>query len=149
MGKLKPNMEYYDTEKVIEICDIVRENDVSSDIILKHQKYIATSNKIGLVQYYSLQGSYFMNQYLRNFVNYDYKNELLEENIASMWELINNAPAFDKSYIVYRFVDNDDYLTHLKIGDTYMDNGFMSTTLPYFCTTLCRNPDRAPFITMI
>jgi hypothetical protein len=38
------------------------------------------------------------------------------------------TPAFDNSYEVYRFIDSDEYLNHLKIGDIFTENGFMSTT---------------------
>jgi len=45
-----------------------------------------------------------------------------------MWELILGAPEFDKQYIVYRFVQTDDFLLSYKIGDIYTEKGFMSTT---------------------
>ena len=125
---IKPSNEYYDSKKIMELCEIIRENDIKAETIMEHQKYIASHNKIGLVQYYSQQGSYFMNQYMRGFVKYHYKNTLLEDNIKSMWELINDAPEFDKSYILYRFISNDEYLRHLKIGDTFTDPSFISTT---------------------
>lgn len=128
IGIIKPDNTYYDQEKINTLCDVIRENDISSDILLKHQRYIIKENKVGLVQYYSLQGSYFINQYLRNQVGYKFKNEYLENIIKSMWILINNSPAFDKDYIVYRFVKTDEYLHHVKIGETYVESGFMSTT---------------------
>lgn len=128
MGLIKPDNKYYDREEVMKLCDIVKENDISSEIILNHQNYISDNNKIGIIQYYSLQGSYFINQYLRNLANYPYKNELLESQIKSMWELVYNAPEFDKSYTLYRFIHNDSYLKSLKIGDLYTENSFISTT---------------------
>ena len=45
-----------------------------------------------------------------------------------MWELINNAPPFDKDYILYRFIRDDEFLSQIKIGSTYIEKGFMSTT---------------------
>lgn len=128
MNLIKPDNTYYDQERINKLCDIIRENDISAGILLQHQHHIIKENKVGLVQYYSLQGSYFINQYLRNQVRYKFKNEYLENIISSMWELINNAPAFDKDYIVYRFVKTDEYLQNIKIGDTYTESGFMSTT---------------------
>ena len=83
---------------------------------------------VGLVQYYTLQGSYFMNQYLRKLTKYEYRNDYLEDNIEKMWRLVLDAPAFDLDYILYRFVSTDDYLKHLGIGDIYQDQGFTSTT---------------------
>lgn len=128
MELIKPSNKFYNQENVMELCDLVKENDITADTILKHQEHIIKNNKIGIIQYYSLQGSYFMNKYLRNISNDDYKNELLENIIISMWKLINSAPAFDKSYTLYRFIKNDNYLRHLKIGDTFIDPSFISTT---------------------
>lgn len=125
---VKLDNNYYGEEKIVELCKIIKKNDISASILLKHQEYMIDKNNVGLVQYYSLHGSYIMNQYLRNLVNYPYKNEYLESLIKPMWELVNNAPEFDKEYILYRFVSDDSYMRHLEIGDTYTDLGFMSTT---------------------
>lgn len=128
MKLIKPSKTYYDIEKIENLCNLINKNDINATILLEHQKYIATENKIGLIQYYSLQGSYFMNVYLRNQTSNNYKNEYLESLIEPMWKLINNAPAFDKDYIVYRFINTDNHLQMLDIGDMYTENGFMSTT---------------------
>lgn len=128
MELIKPSNQFYDHAEVMKLCHLVKENDISADTILKHQEYIIKNNKIGIIQYYSLQGSYFMNQYMRNLIGYEYKNELYEEIIKSMWNLIINAPGFDKSYTVYRFIHNDTYLRHLSIGDVFIDPAFISTT---------------------
>ena len=128
MEIIKPNNKYYDKEAVMKLCENVKINDISADTIMKHQEHIINHNKIGVIQYYSLQGSYFTNQYLRNLVNYEYKNELLEKVIKSIWELINDAPEFDKEYTLYRFIHDDSYLKHLNIGDTFIEPGFVSTT---------------------
>ncbi|QKF94079.1 hypothetical protein QKU48_gp0621 [Fadolivirus algeromassiliense] len=128
MEIIKPSNKYYDQEEIMKLCDQVTNNDISADTIMKHQEYIINNDKIGIIQYYSLQGSYFINQYMRNLINYEYKNELLETTIRSMWELVNNAPEFDKEYTLYRFIHNDDYLKHLNIGDTFTDPSFISTT---------------------
>jgi hypothetical protein len=128
MELIKESNKYYDQESVMKLCGVIKKNDISANTILEHQKYIIEQNKIGVVQYFSLQGSYFMNQYLRGMSSYEYKNELLENIIESIWDLIYNAPPFDKSYTLYRFVSNDSYLKHLKIGDSYIDPSFISTT---------------------
>lgn len=49
-----------------------------------------------------------------------------------MIKVINNAPEFTESHTVYRFIEKDDYLQHLKIGDIYTDSSFMSTTRNFF-----------------
>jgi len=128
MELVNPDDKYYDKRDVMKLCELVKENDISADTITLHQDHIINNNKIGVIQYYSLQGSYFMNQYMRNLVDYEYKNELLENVIKSTWELINDSPEFDKEYTLYRFIHDDSYLKHLKIGDTFIDPSFISTT---------------------
>jgi hypothetical protein len=129
MGILKSDKALPDTvEFITSLCDQVKKNDVSAEIIMNHQNYIIKQEKLGIVQYYSLQGSYFMNQYLRGNVKYDHRNEFLETQITSMWELINNAPSFDKEYSVYRFIKSDEHLQHLQVGDEYTVLSFESTT---------------------
>lgn len=129
MGILKSEKNLPDTvEFITSLCNQIKKNDISAEIIMNHQNYIMKQEKLGIVQYYSLQGSYFMNQYLRNNVTYTHRNTFLEKQITSMWQLINNTPKFDKDYIVYRFIKNDEHLQHLKIGDEYIVPSFESTT---------------------
>lgn len=45
-----------------------------------------------------------------------------------MIDLVYNSPEFDKDYTLYRFIENDDYLRDLKVGDIFSDLGFTSTT---------------------
>ena len=110
------------------LCDIIIQNDIDYKIISSHQKYIIDKNLLGLIQYYTIQGSFFVNSYLRNLLDYKCKNEFLDNIIIPMWNLCNNAPEFDKDYILYRFVQDDKHLKHLNIGDIFQDDGFLSTT---------------------
>lgn len=125
---IKPSDEYYTAEKVMELCSLIKQNDIDSSTILDHQIHIILNKSIGLVQYYSIQGSYFINRYLRGLVPYKYKNPVLDKVIVHLWELIQSAPAFDRSYILYRFIHDDSYLKHLRIGDIFTDPSFISTT---------------------
>ena len=110
------------------LCKKINSHQMTSDMLLLHHNYIIKSEKLGLVQYYTIQGSYFMNQYLRNQTTYDKQNEYLESLIRPMWNLVSNSPKFDKSYIVYRFIQDDSFLQNLKIGNVFTEKGFMSTT---------------------
>ena len=110
------------------ICNDVGMNDISSDVLISHQRHIIESNAIGLIQYYTVQGSYFFNQYLRRFTKYDERNDYLEDIIRSVWKVVINAPVFDNDYYLYRFISSDDHLKHLKMGDVYTESGFTSTT---------------------
>lgn len=111
-----------------DICSKVKDNDITSRTLMKHQKYMIDNHKVGLVQYYTLHGSFFINRYLRNSVNYKYKNLELEHIAKEMYDLTVNSPSFDKDYILYRYIFDDSYLNHLKIGDIFVEPGFMSTT---------------------
>lgn len=128
MGLIKSSDKYYGTDELMMLCKKVTRNDISSSSILSHQKHIIKEDKIGIVKYYSMQGSYFMNQYLRDDTPYDYKNEKLEKLISSMWELIDTSPSFDKDYILYRFIKTDNHLKELTVGEEYTNPSFISTT---------------------
>lgn len=128
MQLIVPSKEYYDQKKIEELCPKIVENDINKDILLKHHKYILDRGRVGIVQYYSLQGSFFMNKYLRGKTRYKSKNNFIEKLINTMSSIVNNAPSFNKSYTVYRFVRTEEYLIHLNVGDIFIDNGFMSTT---------------------
>jgi hypothetical protein len=117
-----------DYENILyDLCSKISKNDISYKILLNHQKYIADNNLLGLVQYYSVQGSYYINNYLRSDA-YPIHNSFLDDIITPLWNLCINSPEFDNDYILYRFVKDDSYLQHLKIGDIFQDEGFMSTT---------------------
>lgn len=129
------------SQKQIEkLCKKITKYDISAKTLINHQLYIYDSKAIGLVKHYSLFGSYYINLYLRKnlcclqdssiLMNYQdiTRNLYLENQTKIMINLIINAPAFDKTHTVYRFVDKDDYIRHLNIGDVYQDPSFMSTT---------------------
>lgn len=127
-------------EQVNKLCKKISKYDISAQTLLDHQIYIYDSKAIGLVKHYSLFGSYFMNRFLRGHKcclqevpdhenkKTGIRNPTLENQIKLMIKLIKNAPGFTKSHTVYRFIETDQYLKHLKEGDTYYDPSFISTT---------------------
>jgi len=139
MELIKPNSEFYDVKRIEKLCKTITKNDIVSDTLLSHQKYIVKNNKVGIIQYYSLQGSYFMNQYLRGHTPYKRRNRYLEGLITNMWEVVNSSPEFDQSYTLYRFIENDSHIDHLKIGDQYTEPSFVSTTRdPFYNNNIFR-----------
>jgi hypothetical protein len=122
---IKNNIEH---DEIKKICGIISNNEIGHDILLNHKKYMIGEKSLGMVQYYTLQGSHIMNPYLRDKVDYKYKNIYLENLINPMWNLILNSPEFDKNYSFFRFIKNDDFLNHIKIGDNFIENGFLSAT---------------------
>lgn len=123
-----PKDIYIEQNEIMEICKKIKKYQINFNTLLNHQTHIIKGGHLGLVQYYTLQGSYFMNQYLRNMTTYDTKNEYLETIIEPMWNIILTSPEFDQSYVLYRFVQEDNFLKNINIGDIYIENGFMSTT---------------------
>lgn len=127
MGIKLPN-NYLNKQYIIKLCNIVQKNDISNKIILEHQKHIINRDALGIIQYYTIQGSYFINKYLRDLGTYDTQNIILDNIIYPLWKLSITAPKFDNTYYVYRFINDDRYLMKYKIGEIYEENGFMSTT---------------------
>jgi hypothetical protein len=124
---------FLDTKKKDWLCNKIKAFDIDKRELIAHQKYINKNKGIDLLNYYSFLGDTIVNNYLRDLYKNNYKNIYLEKNITNIWKLIKNAPPLSKSYIVYRFVDNDSFLSHLKIGDIFYDKGIMSTTRdPYY-----------------
>lgn len=123
--------------EIQQLCKQISQYDIPAQTLLEHQLYIYDARAVGLVKHYSLYGSYYMNVYLRKYAcclpgNKTYenaiRNPILENQINIMINLIRYAPALPKNYTVYRFVEKDDYMKHLNIGDIYQDPSFMSTT---------------------
>jgi hypothetical protein len=108
------------------ICTKLSQYEITTQMLIYNQLYILYNNAKAYVQYYSLFGSYYFNSYLRNAKsNIDLD---LNNHIDNFLKLIQQTPAFDNDYEVYRFIENDDYLNHLSIGDIYEERSFISTT---------------------
>lgn len=125
------NFQVIDDENIEineNLCKKINQHQMTASMLLLHHNYIIVNEKLGLTQYYTIQGSYFMNQYLRGATSYRNKNEYLEKLIMPMWNLVLESPKFDKDYYVYRFINNDSFLRGLEIGDVFVESGFMSTT---------------------
>ena len=131
-----------DKRKLDILCKKISKHDIPAKTLINHQMYIYDSRAIGLVKHYSLFGSYYINKYLRYSgccLDDPYKiqvirNPYIENQANIMINLIKHAPAFSKEHTVYRFVNDDNYISNLKIGDIYQDNSFTSTTRnPFYC----------------
>jgi hypothetical protein len=110
----------------VHICSIVKNNDIDSDTLMLHLIYIKENyGAKNFIQLYTLLGSFYLNNYLRNKST---KDIILENELNNMWSIIRKAPKFDKEYYVYRFIDNDDFLLNLNVGDVYDESSFISTT---------------------
>lgn len=108
-----------------KICKLVSKNDISFNEILKSLKHIIDNECINFTCFYSLTGSYIFNDYLRNNGNV---SKYILDGLNSLSKCINSMVGFENDYFFYRFIENDGYLEKLKIGDTFIDKGFQSTT---------------------
>lgn len=109
-----------------QLCNLVSDKDIPFTILINHRNYITKNKAIGLVKHYSLFGSYFINGYLRNPPSV--KDKVMETQIKLLSSLVEKSPEFDKEHTVYRFIDRDYFLSNLKIGEIFIDKGFISTT---------------------
>ena len=108
-----------------DICLKISHNDISVKEIENHHEYIYNNDLISWVCFYSFIGSFIFNNYLREN---SYINDILYNGLYKIVKLIENAPKLYESYNIYRFIWDDSYISKLKIGDIYIDNGFISTT---------------------
>jgi hypothetical protein len=130
-------------EKVhYEICKKISKNDISSQEILDHTNFIITNNISPLIANYSFMGSYYMNKYLRgmNQSNTKDSDSFLITIINKLAATMMNSPQLNNDYYLYRFIWDDSFIKKLQIGDTFIDEGFISTTRdPFYSPGLKSN----------
>ena len=122
---IKSDSTYYDNEKLDKLCLNLISNDITSEILLKHQIYIEKNNAQHIIYYYTFYGSLYYNNYIRQDTVYD---KYIDTNIKQLFALVKKSPVFDNDYYVYRFITNDDYLQHVQINGIYTENSFISTS---------------------
>lgn len=115
--------------KISNICSYLKKYILDASDIVKHHNYIIEHNLTGIIQYYSMQGSYILNEYLRNEAIDT--STYLDHIIKILSDSIYNAPKLDKDIYIYRFIEQD-FLKNLIIGSTYTEKGFMSCTRDQF-----------------
>jgi hypothetical protein len=120
---IKPSDKFYDLQDLLKLCNIISNNDINANTLIKHQEYI--QNYKYLIKNFTFLSSSKYNRYLRND---NIKDKYIENNINQIKELINNSPEFDKDYYIYRFISDDSFLENLKVGQIFVDRGFISTT---------------------
>ncbi len=136
LDELKKNNIIYNDNKNQEedLCLKSVMRDIHYSKLIRHQKHIIENNGAGILQYYSLIGSYLINNYLRElYPNNKYNNEVLNDIITKFWKIIITAPSFDEDFYIYRFINDDSFLSEIKLGDIFKDKGFLSCTRdPYY-----------------
>ena len=95
--------------------------------LINHMQHIDKYNMNNIVKYYTFNGSYYFNQYLRypDDIPYD---EIIEKQIIKLNNLIRTSPKLDSEKLIFRFLHNDDFLKYININDIYVNDSFMSCT---------------------
>ena len=122
-----------------DLCEGMDKIEIDSKILLYHQVFLTYNKAKSYIQYYSLLGSYLFNNYLRN--KSFYRDIELENHIINFYNLISKSPSFDKNYTLFRYINNDEYLSNLKKGDIFLENSFISTTRYPFINFINSNSD--------
>lgn len=128
MGVIKDinSIDINNTKIHYNICKKISKNDISAEEIDSHNKFIVDKNLISIVANFSLLGSYYMNVFLRD--NKNNGDNMMIKSINKLAKLMLNSPPLKNDYYLYRFIWDDFFIKDLKIGDIFMDKGFVSTT---------------------
>lgn len=112
-------------DELRELCKKVSINDISYENLISHHKHIAKNKMISLIKYYTFNGSERFNTYLRMvpISNIQYDNIINEIS-----NLILTVPKINKKITVYRYIREDSFISNLKIGETFIERGFLSTS---------------------
>jgi hypothetical protein len=124
--KLKPE-NLVDIEKHYEVCKKISNNDVSFEEIKNHTNNILENNHITDITFYSYIGANLLNRFLRNNTSYQ-MSKFYYDRLVGLTKALEKAPQLEQDYQVYRFINDDDFLQKLKVGDTFVDKGFLSST---------------------
>lgn len=129
-----------DSKLHYEICNKISKNDIKNINILNHLDYLFSEKKIfNMIKYFSIYGSFFVNSNLRYYQKNNSFSNIPFPQYLNYTNEINNvfdkSPGLDKEYYLYRFIQDDSFISHLKKGDIFVEAGIMSTT---------RNPFYSP-----
>ena len=130
MGIINTNIK---THKLIDqalhydICLKVSHNDVSFSEIKNHHEYIFKNNIISWICFYSFIGSALFNKYLRK-LNIKSISDNFKNGLYNIVKIMENAPALENEYNIYRFIWDDSFMINIQPGDYLVDTGFLSTT---------------------
>jgi len=122
-----------------QICQKIGDNDISFEEILKNSLFL--EKHYDMIKFFSIYGSGFINQ---NYRNLQKKNKPPFPQYLELGnkinELFNKSPGLDRDYYFYRFIWEDNFIKHLKIGDIFIDGGILSTTRnPFYTPEMTKN----------
>jgi len=112
----------------VDICKLIYFNDVAFDEIKNHSILIKKNNCITDITFYSFIGATLLNNFLRKKEKDAYLNKFYYDRLKNMIKTMKKVKPLKKDYYIYRFISDDKFIKNLKIGETFRDNGFLSTT---------------------
>jgi hypothetical protein len=130
MGIIKNNLrpeDLIEQETHHQICKKISDNDISFEEIKEHTDSILRNHFIPDIIYYSFVGSMILNNFLRKSSTLRL-NEFDYDRLINIVKAIEKSPKLTKDYQIYRFIDDDNFMRNLKVGDIFTDKGFLSTT---------------------
>jgi len=120
-------------EKIhFDICKLIYYNDVAFDEIKNHSLTIKKNNSITDITFYSFIGASLLNNFLRRNLIKGVKdislNKFYYDRLKNIVKTMKKIKPLKKDYYIYRFISDDKFLKNIKIGETFRDQGFLSTT---------------------
>lgn len=101
-------------------CKKVQDLEFTKQEISSHMDHILVSKATGLIRNYSLIDSSLINHALRS--GDPITDPVTALKITRLTSIVRNAPPFTSDRVVYRFVDDDSYLS----GKSHVSNSFWS-----------------------
>ena len=115
-----------DENKLEDLYNKIKSYLFTDKILISHKNIIKKHNSESLISFFSLYGAYYINKYLRHKQKYD--DNIITNHIKTLNNLISDIPKLDEEKLVFRFISDDSFLNLNKIGDTYINDSFMSCT---------------------
>ena len=126
INNIKPE-DLIDEVKHYEICKIISNNDFSFETIINNTVNIINNKSQSDICFFSFIGAALLNRFLRNQDVYTI-NSFFYNRLINIVNTLKTSIPLKKEYQIYRFLSNDNFLQNLKIGETFIDTGFISTT---------------------
>lgn len=120
------SLENYDN-KIDDLYNKIKIYLFNKSEILSHMAHITTNNMTKIINFYTMYGAFFLNNYLRNKDNIYHDDNIIKQ-IKYFNNIIRNSPSLNTKKIIFRFIKEDFFLQELDVGDIYIEKSFMSCT---------------------
>lgn len=119
---------YNSNEKIKDLYNKIKYIFFSRKELLSHIKHITDHKMSKVINFYTMYGAFFLNNYIRNPEKNSYDDNAINQ-INKLTKLIKNAPKLNSSKIIFRFIKSvPNSLKKINIGEIYTESSFMSCT---------------------